>query len=54
MEAKNYSNFKRKLINNGILDRKEYKKMKSEYVTLLLQRARNSIKDNIILDNKKK
>ena len=45
---------KRKLINNGILDRKEYKKMKSEYVTLLLQRARNSIKDNIILDNKKK
>ena len=54
IEAKNYSNFKRKLINNGILERKEYNKLKSEYVTLLLQRARNSIKDNIILDNKKK
>ena len=42
-EAKKYSKFKRKLISDGILERKEYKRMKSEYVTLLLDRARNSV-----------
>lgn len=42
-EAKKYSEFKRKLISDGILERKEYKRMKSEYATLLLDRARNSV-----------
>ncbi len=35
-EAKNYSDLKRKLINDGVTDRKEYKKKKSEYVSNLL------------------
>lgn len=39
-EAKNYSDLKRKLIKNGITNRKEYKKEKSEYVTRLIEKAR--------------
>lgn len=41
VEAKKYSDFKRKLISDGVLERKEYKRIKSEYVTALLDRARN-------------
>lgn len=41
-EAKNYSDFKRKIINSGIEDRIEYKKIKSEYVSELLKRAKNN------------
>lgn len=44
-EARNYSDFKRKLISDGVLERKEYKRIKSEYVTALLDRARNSINE---------
>lgn len=39
-EAKNYSDYKRKLLDLGIQDRKEYKKDKSIYVTNLLIRAK--------------
>ena len=40
-EAKNYSDFKRKLIKDGITDRKEYKKIKGKYVSDLISRAKN-------------
>jgi GrpB-like predicted nucleotidyltransferase (UPF0157 family) len=43
-EAINYSNLKKELIESGIVDRKEYKKAKSEYVTKLIERAKNAIK----------
>lgn len=39
-EAYNYSNLKREIINNGITDRREYKTVKSEYVTSLIARAK--------------
>lgn len=45
-EAKEYSNFKKELIKRGITDRKEYKKIKSEYVSDLLKRARTYLDDN--------
>lgn len=38
-EAKAYSNFKRKLIRDGVIDRKEYKHIKADYVSELIQRA---------------
>lgn len=44
-EVINYSNFKKELIDKGITDRKEYKTFKSEYVTQLLKRAKNSMKE---------
>lgn len=39
-EALNYSNLKKEIVNNGITDRKEYKAIKSEYVTKLIARAK--------------
>ena len=39
-EAQNYSSFKQKIINEGILDRKLYRSTKSEYVTALINRAK--------------
>lgn len=45
-EARSYSNFKRMLIKNGICNREEYKKIKSEYVNKLLSRARKHNKIN--------
>lgn len=39
-EAQAYSNFKKNLIKNGVIDRKEYKALKSKYVDELLIRAR--------------
>lgn len=39
-EALNYSNLKKEIVNNGITDRKEYKAIKSEYVTNLIARAK--------------
>lgn len=42
-EAKAYSQLKLKLLNNGINDRKEYKKIKSEYVCDLINRAKSSL-----------
>lgn len=39
-ETKNYSDFKRKIIKSGITDRREYKRVKSEYVSALLERAK--------------
>ena len=38
--AEAYSKFKLKLINDGIIERKDYKKIKSEYVSNLLMLAR--------------
>ena len=43
-EAKDYSNFKRELINNGNIIRDDYKSIKSKYVTDLLNRARSNYK----------
>lgn len=40
-EAKKYSEFKKNIVKNISNDRQEYKKIKSEYVTSLLNRARN-------------
>lgn len=41
-EAKNYSDFKRNMLKNGISDRKQYKATKSEYVSALLERAKKA------------
>lgn len=35
-----YSNYKKEIISKGVTDRREYKKIKSEYVTKLLERAK--------------
>ncbi len=45
-EAKNYSDLKRKLIKNGVTDRKKYKTEKSEYVSSLIDRARKFVGEN--------
>ena len=42
-EVINYSNLKKELMDKGITDRKEYKAIKSEFVTKLLDRAKNSM-----------
>lgn len=39
-EALNYSNLKKDIINSGIVERKQYKTIKSEYVTKLIERAK--------------
>ena len=39
-EAKNYSNLKRKILNDGINNREEYKSIKSKYVSELIERAK--------------
>ena len=39
-EAQNYSDFKRVIVEKGIIERKEYKAVKSEYVTDLIKRAK--------------
>lgn len=38
-EAKAYSDFKKELIKNGTTDRKEYKRIKADYVSNLIQKA---------------
>lgn len=42
-ERKNYSNFKKEIIKSGNSLREDYKKIKSEYVSNLLNRARDNI-----------
>lgn len=42
-ERKNYSNLKKELIKNGHFVREDYKSVKSEYVSALLDRARKDI-----------
>jgi GrpB-like predicted nucleotidyltransferase (UPF0157 family) len=39
-EAKNYSDMKKEILNNGFNDRKEYRRIKSKYVTELIERAK--------------
>ena len=39
-EATKYSNLKKEIIDKGITDRREYKAIKSPYVTELLNRAK--------------
>ena len=39
-EAEAYSNHKKELIERGVVDRKEYRRIKSEYVSALIDRAR--------------
>ena len=41
-EAINYSNHKKELVNIGVIDRKEYRRIKSEYVSKLIERAREN------------
>lgn len=41
VEATSYSNLKKEIIDKGISDRREYKAIKSPYVTELLTRAKN-------------
>ena len=41
-ERRNYSNIKKKIIKDGYCIRSDYKSIKSEYVTSLLERARKS------------
>ena len=43
-EALAYSNYKNEILSSGITDRKEYRKIKSEYVTKLIKRAKKKIK----------
>ena len=45
-EVRNYSNLKKELIKDGYSLREDYKKIKSEYVSKLLERAKNN-KENI-------
>ena len=40
LEARNYSDFKKEIIRKKIKDRKEYKAIKSEYVSSLLLRSK--------------
>lgn len=42
-EALKYSNFKQELIKHDIKDRKQYKAIKSEYVTKLIERAKSAL-----------
>lgn len=39
-EAKNYSDMKFEILNDGFNDRKEYRRIKSKYVTELIKRAK--------------
>lgn len=39
-EADAYSNHKKQLVSSGVTDRKEYRRIKSEYVSALIERAR--------------
>lgn len=39
-EVKKYSDLKKRLINDGLTVREDYKRIKSEYVSYLLERAR--------------
>ena len=41
-EVNNYSNFKLNIIKKGINNREEYKRIKSEYVSDLIERAKNN------------
>ena len=45
-EAKDYSDFKRNLINNGNILRVDYKNIKSKYVTDLIKRAKDYYNHN--------
>lgn len=40
VEAEAYSNHKKELVSRGVTDRKEYRRIKSEYVSALIERAR--------------
>lgn len=44
-ERKKYSDLKKELIKNGNVIREDYKKLKSEYVSSLLERARKSVNE---------
>lgn len=43
-EAVAYSNHKKELVKKGITDRKMYRNLKSEYVTKLIERAKQNLK----------
>ena len=43
-EAQAYSDHKKELVNMGITDRRLYRQTKSEYVTNLIERAKQAIK----------
>lgn len=50
-EALKYSNLKKELIESGIVERKQYKNAKSEYVTKLLERAKEIMERKFIMNN---
>lgn len=43
-EATSYANYKRELLNSGVTDRKEYRRIKGDYVTSLIERANRANK----------
>ncbi len=43
-EATSYANYKRELLNSGVTDRKEYRRIKGDYVTSLIERANKASK----------
>lgn len=43
-EAMAYANYKRELLNSGVTDRKEYRRIKGDYVTGLIERANKASK----------
>ena len=45
-EAEDYLNCKKQIVNNITAERAEYRNIKGEYVTALLKRAKQSLKDN--------
>ena len=47
LETKNYSDFKKKLVDEGYILREDYKSIKSQYVSQLLERARNDLNNHI-------
>ena len=51
-EVKNYSDFKLKILKDGINNREEYKRIKSKYVSDLIKRAKEVIYENNNLCNR--
>ena len=47
-EAEDYMNHKKKLIELGVTDRKQYRATKSEYVSALIERARENRRNIIV------
>jgi len=42
-EVKGYSKLKKELVKQGVIERKDYRQQKSEYVSKLIERAKNNL-----------